>query len=287
MTGFGSGEHAALPSGKVWVELRALNHRFLEVRVRAAREAAELASYAESCVRERFSRGRIEIVIRCEGLAASRPVLDRERAVAAFEQLRALRDEIAPGEPVPSALLAMVPDLFVFTEVPSEVVKRAFDGALDLAARDLDAMRAREGSALDREMREQLARLVARTNEIEKRAPDALAAAERRLRERIERLVSSTEAAVDAVRLEQEIALLADRSDVAEELARLRSHTEQLGALFDQDAPIGRRIDFLLQEIAREVNTIGSKSGDVAIARAVVELKADVERMREQAQNVE
>ncbi len=287
MTGFGSGEYAALPSGKVWVELRALNHRFLEVRVRAAREAADLATYAELAVRDRFARGRIEVVVRCDGLASSHPVLDRARARAVYADLRALRDEVAPNEPVPMVLLSMVPDLFVVPEVPSDGVKRAFDGAFEAAARALDAMREKEGAALAVEMREHLARVVACVDTIEKRAPEALVAAQKRLRERIERLASSPEAAIDPIRLEQEIAVLADRSDVAEEIARLRSHIEQLGALFDQPGPIGRRIDFLLQEITREVNTMGSKSGDVAIARAVVDLKADVERMREQAQNVE
>jgi len=293
MTGYGSGEHgvladrvpAASGAGKVWVELRALNHRFLEVRVRAAREAADLATYAETAVRERFARGRIEITVRCDGVASSRPLLDRARARDVYDQLRALRDEIAPNEPVPMSLLAMVPDLFVVSEVPSDAIKHAFDAAFSAAARDLDAMREKEGAALAREMRDHLARAVACADAIEKRAPEALAAAQKRLRERIERLASSTD--FDPLRLEQEIALLADRSDVAEEIARLRSHSEQLASLFDKTAPIGRKIDFLLQEITREVNTVGSKSADVEIARNVVELKAHVERMREQAQNVE
>ena len=199
---------------------------FLEVRVRAAREAADLATYAELAVRDRFARGRIEVVVRCDGLASSHPVLDRARARAVYADLRALRDEVAPNEPVPMVLLSMVPDLFVVPEVPSDVVKRAFDGAFEAAARALDAMREKEGAALAVEMRDHLARVIACVDAIEKRAPEALVAAQKRLRERIERLASSPEAAIDPIRLEQEIAVLADRSDVAEEIARLRSHID-------------------------------------------------------------
>jgi uncharacterized protein (TIGR00255 family) len=284
MTGFGAGEHAVEPRGKVHVELRALNHRFLEVRVRASRELAELATQTELLARERFSRGRIEIVLRAEGLAAAAPVLDRDRAKDAWKQIVELRDAVAPGEPVPLSLLSVVPDLFVVSECTSAELLPALRGALDAAAADLDAMRSKEGAALERVLRGHLARVESLASDVAKHAPEALAAAQKRLRERIERLAS---AEADPARVAQEIAILADRSDVAEEIARLRSHAEQLAQLFSEGAPVGRRIDFLLQELTREANTIGSKSADVAIARTVVELKAEIERMREQAQNVE
>ncbi len=287
MTGFGSGEHAAQPRGKVQVELRALNHRFLELRVRAMRELAEMATFVELCARERFSRGRIEIVVRGEGLATAAPVLDRERAIAAYKQLGDLRDVVAPNEPVPLSLLSVVPDLFVVNECASEELRESVKGAFDAAAADLDAMRATEGAALERELRAHLARTRALLHDIEARAPEAVAAAQKRLRERVVRLTSSAEGVLDPARLEQEIAILADRSDVTEEIARLTSHAEQLDALFGQEGPIGRRIDFLLQELTREANTLGSKSADVPIARLVVDLKAQIERMREQTQNVE
>lgn len=283
MTGFGAGEHAVKPRGKVHVELRALNHRFLDVRVRASRELADLATHAELLARERFSRGRIEIVVRGEGLATAAPVLDRERAREAWKQIVELRDAVAPGEPVPLSLLSVVPDLFTVSECTSEELLVPLRGALDAAAADLDAMRSKEGAALERVLRAHLARVESLAADVLAHAPEALAAVQKRLRERIERL--ATEA--DPARIAQEIAILADRSDVAEELARLRSHAEQLAQLFSEDAPVGRRIDFLLQEMTREANTIGSKSADVAIARTVVDLKAEIERMREQAQNVE
>ena len=287
MTGFGAGEGAAEPRGKLLVELRALNHRFLDVRVRTARELTELATHVELLVRERFSRGRIEVVVRAEGLPGSAPVLDVDRAASAFKQLAALRDVVAPGEPVPLSLLSAVPDLFVVSDTSGEPVRAALGRAFAAAASDLDAMRAREGAALERDLRVHLARATEILAEIEARAPDAVAGAQKRLRERVARLAGSAEGVVDPARLEQEIALLAERSDIVEETTRLRSHVEQLGIMLGEDGPIGRRVEFLLQEMMREANTIGSKCADVVIARAVVALKAEVERLREQAQNVE
>jgi len=287
MTGFGSAERPAEPQGKISVELRALNHRFLDVRVRMSRELADLATHAEMLARERFSRGRIEVIVRGEGLASATPVLDRERAAAAYRQLVELRDAVAPNEPAPLSLLANVPDLFVVSDLPCELLRAALRTVFEAAAADLDAMRAREGTALARDIAARLEHVRAIIRGIEARAPEALAATQKRLRERVARLTASAEGTVDPVRFEQEVALLADRSDVAEELARLESHAEQLSALFAEGSPVGRRIDFLLQEMMRETNTLGSKSSDVAIARGVVELKVEIERMREQAQNVE
>jgi uncharacterized protein (TIGR00255 family) len=284
MTGFGAGEHAVKPRGKVHVELRALNHRFLEVRVRASRELADLATHTELLARERFSRGRIEIVLRGEGLQAAAPVLDRDRARDAWKQIVELRDAVAPGEPVPLSLLSVVPDLFAVSECTSDELREPVRAALEAAATDLDAMRSKEGAALERALRGHLARVERLASDVLAHAPEALIAGQKRLKERVERLLAVEP---DPARIAQEIAILADRSDVTEEVARLRSHAEQLAQLFSDKAPIGRRVDFLLQEMTREANTIGSKSADVAIARTVVELKAEIERMREQAQNVE
>lgn len=287
MTGFGFGEAPVAPHGKLVVELRALNHRFLEVRARASRELADVVTHAEVAVRERFTRGRIEVVVRGEAIATAAPALNHERAERAYRELVTLRDKLAPGEAVPLSLLGAVPDLFTPHEASSEGLRDALKRAFDAAARNLDAMRAREGAALERDMRTHLERIQALVHDVEAHAPNALQAAHTRLRERVARLASSAEGALDSPRLEQEIAILADRSDVAEEIARLRSHAEQLDVLLGHDGPVGRRIDFILQEMTREANTIGSKSADVPIARAVVELKVEIERMREQAQNVE
>jgi uncharacterized protein (TIGR00255 family) len=287
MTGFGLGE-APLGAGKLAVEIRGVNHRFLDVRVRVPRELGDLAGYVEQVARERLTRGRYEVAVRIDGVALGAPALDRERARAAFRALCDLRDELAPGSDVPLSLLGAIPDLFV-SSVEREIdrvrdsTKRAFEGAVVA----LDAMRAREGSALQEDLVKRLERIRRLARDVERRAPEVVEAHRKRLRDRAERLRTATEIDVDGARLEQEIAMFAERSDVCEELTRLESHCAQFAALLSSDEAIGRRLDFLLQEMAREANTVGAKSPDAQIAHAIVEVKAEIERMREQVQNVE
>jgi uncharacterized protein (TIGR00255 family) len=287
MTGFGLGE-VTLGSGKLGVEIRGVNHRFLDVRVRVPRELGELAGFVEQVARERLTRGRYEVALRVEGTSLGAPVLDVERARAAYRALSSLRDELAPGSDVPLTLLGAVPDLFV-SSVDREVdlVRDATRRAFEAATGALDAMRAREGTALGEDLFRRLDRVRKLAREIERRSPDVTDAHRRRLRERAERLRIATEIDVDGARLEQEIAMFAERCDISEELTRLESHCSQLSALLGSDEAIGRRLDFLLQEMAREANTVGAKSPDAQIAHAIVEVKAEIERMREQVQNVE
>jgi uncharacterized protein (TIGR00255 family) len=287
MTGFGLGE-APLGGGKLEVEIRGVNHRYLDVRVRLPRELGDLAGFVEQLAREKLVRGRYEVGMRAEGMTLGAPVLDRERARGAYRALCELRDELAPGTDVPLSLLAAIPDLFV-SSVDREIerLRNATRIAFETAVGALDVMRAREGCALREDLVKRLERMRHLAREIELRAPDVLDSHRRRLRERAERLRTGIEMDVDPARLEQEIALFADRSDVCEELTRLESHCGQFMALLSSEDAIGRRLDFLLQEMAREANTVGAKSPDVLIAHAVVEVKAQIERMREQVQNVE
>lgn len=286
MTGFGVGE-ASTPVGRLVVEVRAVNHRFLDVRVRAPRELADLAAFAEQLGRERLSRGRIEVAIRVESSSGQAIALDAERARAAFQALCALRDELAPGSEVPLSVLAAVPDLFApATERARDTMRAACRDAFDRAVVALEAMRTDEGRALCEDLRGRLHAVRRAADSIGTRAPQLVEGYHRRLRNRIARLVGG-DAPLDPGRLEQEIALLADRSDVSEELTRLSSHCAQFEALFDSKDACGRRLDFLLQEMVREVNTIGSKAQDAEVAHLVVDAKSELERMREQVQNVE
>jgi uncharacterized protein (TIGR00255 family) len=287
MTGFGLGE-APLDNGKLAVEIRGVNHRFLDVRVKLSRELGELSGFVEQLARERLARGRYEIAMRVDGLCLGAPVLDRDRARLAYRSLCELRDELAPGQDVPLSLLTALPDLFVSAaDREVERLREAAREAFATAARALDGMRTHEGRALrdDLAARLECVRRIAAV--IEQRAPEVVDTHRRRLRERAERLRAAAEIDVDAGRLEQEIALFAERSDVCEELTRLASHCSQFTALLSSDEAVGRRLDFLLQEMAREANTVGAKSPDAPIAHAIVDLKAEIERMREQVQNVE
>jgi uncharacterized protein (TIGR00255 family) len=148
-------------------------------------------------------------------------------------------------------------------------------------------MRSREGTTLREDLVRRLERVRQLAREVEARAPEVVEAHRKRLRERADRLRALTDVAIDPGRLEQEIAMFAERSDVCEELIRLESHSAQFAALLSSDEPVGRRLDFLLQEMAREANTVGAKSPDAQIAHGIVEVKAEIERMREQVQNVE
>jgi uncharacterized protein (TIGR00255 family) len=287
MTGFGLGE-VPLESGRLGVEIRGVNHRFLDVRVRVPRELGDLGGFVEQMARERLTRGRYEVAMRVEGMALGAPVIDRDRARAAYRALCELRDELAPGSDVPLSLLGVIPELFV-SSVDREIdrVRDAARAAFDAAVSSLDAMRAREGAALREDLVKRLETIRRRARDVERRSPDVLDAHRKRLRDRAERLRAAVEVDVDAARLEQEIAMFAERCDICEELTRLESHCAQFAALLASEEPVGRRLDFLLQEMAREANTVGAKSPDAQIAHAVVEVKAEIERMREQVQNVE
>jgi uncharacterized protein (TIGR00255 family) len=287
MTGFGLGE-VPLGGGKLAVEIRGVNHRFLDVRVRVPRELGDLAAFVEQVARERLTRGRYEVAMRVDGVALGAPVLDRERARAAFRALTELRDELAPGTEVPLSLLGSIPDLFV-SPVDREIdrLRESTRAAFDAAVKALDAMRANEGKALAEDLMKRVASVRRLARDVERRAPDVVEAHRKRLRERADRLRASTDIDVEPGRLEQEIAMFAERSDICEELTRLESHCAQFSALLASDDAVGRRLDFLLQEMAREANTVGAKSPDAQISHAIVEVKADIERMREQVQNVE
>ncbi len=293
MTGFGVGEaplatSGESPQGKLTVEIRAVNHRYLDVRVRAPNQLPDLASVTEAIARERLHRGRFDVTVRVEGAALGAMTIDRDRARSVLGALSALRDELAPASEVPLSLLSVVPDLFVPSiEQQGEAVRGALASAFDAAVKSLDAMRLREGTSLAEDLGRRLATVRKLSVRVATRAPQVLEAYRKRLKDRAEKLRAASDIDVDAGRLEQEVALYADRVDIAEELTRLDSHADHFTSLLASEDAVGRRLDFLLQEMAREANTIGAKSQDVAVAHAVVELKAEIERMREQVQNVE
>jgi uncharacterized protein (TIGR00255 family) len=286
MTGFGCGE-AELDGNKLTCELRALNHRFLDVRVRMPDELASQAFFVEQLARERLSRGRFDVGVRLEdggGIARFSPV----RARAVYQSLLELRDELAPGTEVPVAALASLPQLLI--EAPrtsARGLEQALQHAFAVALTRLDEMRGREGQALARELAERLTALRSLMKQAKALSEGAAERQLSRLRERVGRLLSDVAGGPDAGRLETELALLADRSDVTEELVRLGSHFDQFQALLTDPEPVGRRLEFLLQEMSREANTLGSKSQDVKLSHLVVDIKSQLEKIREQVQNVE
>lgn len=286
MTGFGFGE-ADLDTGRVVVEIRSLNHRFLDVRVRLPADLQDQASYLEQLARSELGRGRYDVGVRVEGNTQARP-FSEERARGVYQALARLRDELAPGTELPVSVLGQLSHLI--TASPSDTespVKAALASAMKGALEALMRMRATEGQTLRQELETRLERARAAAQRIAERAPEAITHQHQRLKERVSRLLGDTGVQLDPTRLAQEVALLADKSDITEELVRLESHFDQFASLLSDSQAVGRRLDFLLQEMARESNTIGAKSQDAGLSHLVVELKAEVERLREQVQNVE
>jgi uncharacterized protein (TIGR00255 family) len=287
MTGYGRGA-ARLGEGQVVVEIRSLNHRFLEVRTRAPRALADASMELEQLVRSRLKRGRVEVQVALEGSTGARAVLDRELARDALRSLAEVVGELAPGEPLPLAVLAAVPDLFVAgRDGTGPRAGAALRAAFQSAAQALDEMRSAEGAALASDLAKHLDSIRAFAVDLRRRAPEVVAAHHERLRERTQRLLGDADRSVDPGRLEQELALVADRADVSEEIARIESHCAQIAKLLETSSDVGRRLDFLLQELGREANTIGAKSQSADMTHVVVEMKIAIERMREQSQNVE
>lgn len=286
MTGFGVGE-AKLGAGRLCLEARSVNHRFLELRVRLPRELNDQSVFVEQLLRPRLSRGRVDVTVHWEG-GHGGVALDRDRARAALRALRELAGELGLQGEVPLSLLSAVPDLFVpAADAERGDVREALTAAAERCVSELDAMRRREGDALAQDLAERLdgvRRIHGRLGELTARCAPRY---RERVRARVGRLLEAMNTRVDDARLEQELVLLAEHTDVTEELTRLGAHVEQFAAMLSAVDPVGRRMDFVLQEMSREANTLGAKAIDAEITLQVVELKAELERLREQAQNVE
>lgn len=286
MTGYGAGE-APLGQGRVVIEIRALNHRYLEVRTGVPGDLAGHAWLLEQALRKRFERGRYDVALRVSGATPLGRAFDLDRARAAYQALCALRDELAPGTDVPIAALAAIPD--VFNARPSAddaIVADALRAALAAALDDLDQMRGREGDAMRTAIQASLELIRDCQRDIVARTGDAGVRQRDKLRARVAALLDGGDPQIDPARLELELAIVADRIDISEELARLDSHLCQLDDLLHAAEPVGRRIDFLMQEIAREVNTLSAKCQDAIVSQLAVTLKAEIARVRQQAQNI-
>ncbi|WP_338062181.1 YicC/YloC family endoribonuclease [Vulgatibacter incomptus] len=288
MTGFGSGR-AQVNAEEVSVEIRSVNGKFCEAKVRLPRELQSLEAEVVREVKARLARGTVDVSIRRGSGAGSNLALrvDEGLAERAAETLRALRDRLSLGGDVTLPEIVAIPGVISMQEPAPDLTAAgdALTAALDEALERLIAMREVEGRALREDLERRLGVVAERVASISEEAPTALRQGYERLRLRVEELAGGL--ALDPARLAQEVALLAERSDIAEELTRLDSHLVQFRSLLESDEPSGRRMDFLIQELNREANTIASKSNWAGAAAHVVELKAEIERIREQIQNVE
>ena len=287
MTGFGRGE-AELGEGRVSAEVRCGNSRHLEVRVRLPREWSEFEGTLREAASRPFGRGQGDVSVRVSsGASTAKFEIDLDAARRYLEGAARLRDELGAEGALPVASLVSLPGVAVTREADSgdestaAALREAVTGACGAAAE----MRAREGESLDRELRARLVDLDARVEEVTGLADEV----QKSLRERLDKRLAalSVQVEVDPGRLEQEVVMYADRMDITEEIVRLRSHLAQFRETLNEDGPVGRKLEFLIQEIGREVNTIGSKAGQASLTRCVVEMKTGLEKLREQVLNVE
>jgi uncharacterized protein (TIGR00255 family) len=290
MTGYGRGV-AERDGRRAEVEIRAVNHRFMDVKLRGAPLDAQVEERVSARIRERVTRGSITVAIRLEGGGSGAGVrIDHDAARRIHAELVKLASLIDIEPRVSLDLMCAQPGVVipVDSDRSSEAVSDCAFEAVDRALDGLLAMRDAEGETLARDIVARMEHLAALTDGLAQHVGAAPQDAERRLRERLNRLLASGKVAVDEARLAQEVAILADRMDVTEELVRIKSHIAQLTELMAQRASaIGRRLDFLVQELGREYNTVASKSQSADIARLVVEAKAELEKVREQVQNIE
>lgn len=291
MTGFGRASFR-VESSSFDVEVRSVNHRYLDVRVRLPRSMVAFEADVREAVRAHFSRGKIDITVAIPGSGSSPTTLEVDVDIAR-QYLKAARelserDQLAGSLDVSSVLALPGVTRFVEVELSEEALRTALVTACTTALEAVDEMRKTEGAALERDLSERLNRVGELCDEIQDRAGEVQISVRERLKKRAKQLAQETGLHDDA-RLHQEIVIAADRLDITEETVRLASHRAQFREIMalPPGEAVGRKLDFLLQEFGREANTIGSKGSDAPIAHRVVELKAELERLREQVQNVE
>ena len=288
MTGYGRAEKV-FQDRHIVVEAKSVNHRFLEIVLRLPSAFLSLELEYKKKIGEKFKRGRIEVFIRleAEGGDASEAGLNLDVAHNYFNILTRLKKEFGFKEAINLKMLTGFRDIF---SAPAESqlnpdLLNQIEITLQESLGMLLKMRQEEGLALCRDMEERLKAIKDILETINLRAPQVVLEYQRRLTDRIKELTAGYE--IDAIRLAQEVASMAEKSDITEEIVRLQSHINQFAALLHSNEVEGRKIDFLLQEMNREINTIGSKSNDADIACQVIEAKSELGKLREQAQNIE
>lgn len=290
MTGFGRGE-AASGSLRVQVEIKAVNHRYGEVVLRLPKALAVLEERVRRLVAATLQRGRIDVFVTLEEYGARERKVQVDQALVrayyqAGEELRAL---LSLPQTLTVEQLLRYPEVVKVEEVQEDAETRwpVLAEALQAALGALASMRRREGEALQADLHQRRDRLQALVQAVEARAPQVAEEYQQRLLDKLREVLAAAGAAPEESRVLQEVALFADRIGITEEVVRFRSHLGQFAATLQLQEPVGRKLDFILQELNREANTIASKANDFELGKIVVEIKSELEKMREQVQNIE
>lgn len=290
MTGFGE-SHYVEGGLAVSVEVRTINSRYFKLSLRTSEGFGGLEPQIEAVVRKRIRRGTVMVFVRADRARSPDDYKINAQVLQGYRrQLEAIGREWQSAEPVPLASLLLLPGVVDEAQAGAlnasdswPVISRAVETALD----HLEQMRIEEGRAMAADLRANCSVVAASLDEIQKRAPLVRDAYRARLQERLNKILAEMEMTLDASDVLKEVGLFAERSDISEEIVRLRSHLQQFDAVLALPESSGRKLEFLTQEMFREVNTIGSKANDVEISRHAIEIKAAVERIREMIQNVE
>lgn len=288
MTGYGKGEVGS-ELGKCTVEIRSVNHRYGEVSIRMPRGFLAMENEIKRMIGTTLKRGKIDVYVQWEetSSASAVPQADMELAKGYAALFQSMSAELGLSEQLPLSLVISQKGVLKDagktideTECLPQLVE-----TVQAAVDAIDAMRTREGGALSIDLTERHSQVAEWVEQVSARSPQVVAEYHAKLKARLDQLLDGAE--IDAVRLAQELALMADRCDVTEELVRLNSHFKQFDEALLLAEPVGRKLDFLMQEMNREVNTIGSKSNDAEVTSLVIRIKAEMEKMREQVQNIE
>jgi len=288
MTGFGRGE-GETTLGKVFVESRSINHRYCDINIKLPRRLAPFENRIKEMVRSEVSRGRIDVSLKLDAAGEGKVQLNADLHLADqyYKVLQTLKEKLRLQGDITLELLAGGKDIITAKEEMEDVEPywQEIATILKQSLREMDEMKRLEGESLAKDLQQRLEQIGQQLKGIKDQAPIRLNAYWNRLRERLQSFLEGNE--LDSTRFQQEVAFLAERIDITEEIVRAESHLNQLATLLLGRDPVGRKMDFLLQEIHREVNTISAKANDAEISQGVVEIKSELEKIREQVQNIE
>lgn len=289
MTGFGRGE-SENKQYKIVIEIKSVNHRYNDIIIKMPKKLNVLEEKMKAKIKDYVNRGRVEVFVNFEESEAENFVITPNYTVLDqyVSALEAIKDKYTVVDDMGVSLLARYPDALKveFQEADEELIWTLMESALTGALENLKTMRQVEGVKLKEDTISRVNVIRGIVKEIEKLAPDIVATHKEKMLERIKDLLDGT-IEVDEQRIAMEIAVFSDKTNITEEIVRLESHFEQLVNILDESKPVGRKLDFLIQEMNREVNTIGSKSPDIDISNYVVDMKSEIEKIREQIQNIE
>jgi len=289
MTGFGQGE-ASDNLYKVRIEIRSLNHRYFEISTKVIGGLKSFEKKIFEEIKKKFSRGKFEIFLSLDSLRQE-PLkeieLDLKLAESFIEALKNLKKNFSLDGEITLSDIVRNRDIFILKELKTDgnQLEKLIDASLSQAIQGVEETRLSEGNIIEKDIRDRVLNILSSLNQLDEQRESLLFAYKDKLAERIKKISSGIE--IDPVKIEEQVVLFAEKSDISEEILRAKTHLESFLKLLEANEPVGRKMDFYLQEINREVNTMSSKSNNIIISEIVVRIKSELEKVREQVQNVE